>query len=642
MSLAETTVSLLGGDGLFKHNVPGFAPRDGQMELAAAIAAAIESGEHLVAEAGTGIGKTFAYLVPILAGRRRALISTATRTLQDQLFEHDLPLAARALGRPLTVAVLKGRRNYLCRERWLRLSEDWVGAQGLGIAPEALETWARATLTGDLAELPQSGDPAALARLLTVSTDACLGKTCSEYGRCHVYAARRRALEADVAIVNHSLLIADCVLKAEGAGDLLGAAEVVVVDEAHALVETARLNLGESLSLAQLAELANDADRAVAAALGPLPEVEQSVLALAAATRMTIGWIEPGRYAWGEIEERFVPALTAVAEALADLQIRLEALPEAAALALRTSTFAARLQRFTDGGNDEETWFRWAEVRTGNRLSLHLSPLEPGEILSARIEESAASWIFSSATLAIAGRFDGIVRELGLAAPRTLLIGSPFDYARQARLYLPPNLPDVDDPTHTAAVISAAEPLIRAAEGGCFMLFTSHRELERGAAAIHACSLPYPIFIQGEAPRARLLEGFRAAGNGVLCGTASFRAGVDVKGNALVLVVIDRLPFASPADPLLRARLNHCRAGGGNPFADIQLPEAAMALKQGAGRLIRDVGDHGVLMICDSRISSRGYGRIFIDSLLPMPVITDGREAAAFLAAGLPSTSACA
>lgn len=638
--LVDTVGERLGPGGALACALPYFKPRKGQERLAGEIAAAIEAGENLVAEAGTGIGKTFAYLVPILASGRRALISTATRTLQDQIYERDLPLVSRALGRPLRFALLKGRRNYLCRERWLRLGEDWFGLAAEGVSPDELAAWARATATGDFAELPGFGENALLTGRLTADADTCLGAGCPEYSRCHVFAARRRAQEADVVIVNHHLLLADAVLKSDGAEGLFSRVDVVVVDEAQSLPDTARSSLGTSLSFDQLDELAAESARVLAAASGP--DVSSlGVMNLRDAAKTGAGGLAEGRYAWTRVADRLAPLVVKIIESLAALSAELDACADAAMLAERVGSYIERIQRFA-GDEQDAADFRWVDVGPRGGVRLYVSPLEPGAMLGRWIAESGASWIFTSATLAVAGGFDGIVRDLGLDAPRTLLVESPFDYAHQALLYLPPDLPSVEHPDYTRAVVAAAMPLIQSAGGGCFLLFTSRRALKSAAAAIRAHAPPYPLFVQYEAPRSRLLEEFREAGNGLLCGTTSFWEGVDVKGDALVLVVIDRLPFAAPGDPLFSARLKHCRATGGNAFVDIQIPEAVMTLKQGAGRLIRDENDYGVLMVCDPRLQTRNYRSTFLASLPAMPVTGDGAKACRFLAEHTHRADACA
>ncbi|MGH8274918.1 MAG: ATP-dependent DNA helicase [Gammaproteobacteria bacterium] len=628
MSPEAQARELLDAGGVFPGALVDFAPRAGQIRLAAAIGEAIEAHEHLVAEAGTGIGKTFAYLAPILAGHRRTIISTATRTLQDQLFDHDLPLAARAMGRPRDIAVLKGRDNYLCRERWLRLGDDWVGFEGMRLDRAALAGWVRTTEVGDLAELRVLGEHSGLRRLLTTSAEACQGVECPEYDGCHVYKARRRAQAAEVVIVNHHLLLADLRLKHEGLSEgLLGPADAVVVDEAHALPEIARNVAGEALSQAQLKELAGDAGRM----FGGVSDVREAILELTSAFESWNALPQVGRYAWSQVAECLGPCVETAGAALDRLEVALSILPDAAPLAARTRVCASRLAALT-GGEAEEADFRWVEVGPKGQLSFHSSPLEPGATLAEWISESGASWIFTSATLAVAGHLDNFTRQIGLDVSRCLVEESPFDYARQALLYLPRGLPAVNDDAYTEGVIAAAEPLLRAAAGGSFLLFTNRKALRRAARLLRLWGLDKPLFVQGEAPQARLLEDFRVAGNGILCGTASFWKGVDVKGDALELVVIDRLPFAWPEDPLFKARLAHCRDSGGVPFRDIQIPEAVLALKQGAGRLIRDGADRGVLAICDPRLQTQGYARAFLDSLPPMPVEQDVEKAVSFLA----------
>ncbi len=617
---------ILGPGGEFVRKIPGFVPRSGQLELAQAIASAIEDREHLVAEAGTGIGKTFAYLVPILTAGRRAVISTATRALQDQIYARDLPQAAAVLGRPVEVAVLKGRRNYLCLERYRNLERDWAGFPGLDRA--ALAAWVRSTSSGEFSQLPGLGESSPVIRQLGIDREACLGSACPEYARCHVYAARRRAQAADVVIVNHHLLVADLALKVEGFGDLLGQVDVVVVDEAHALPETARMNLGETVSLGQVKDLLGDLNR--------LPEMREKTLqrvlnAVEAALRALPHRLDPPRRAWSEVAAKFTAGVSRLLAAIHELIEILEPVPEWETLRERARGIARHLVAYADESPGDIQNFSWVEQGTGENLVFRRTPLEIGLHLDAWRRAGQASWIFTSATLSVAGEFTAILRELGLDTARTLQVQSPFRHAEQGLLYLPRGLVPVHEKGYTEGVLRKAVPLIRAAEGGCFLLFTSWNACRRAALWLRAEQLGYPLFVQGEAPRGYLLDTFRAVGNGLLLGTASFWEGVDVKGDALVLVIIDRLPFASPADPLFAARLEYCRSCGGRPFIDIQLPEAVMALKQGAGRLIRGESDRGVLMIADPRLSSKPYGKAFLDSLPPFARTRDQARAKAFL-----------
>lgn len=635
MKLVEQVQATLGPDGVFSSQVPGFAPREAQLEFAAGVAGAIADGQNLIAEAGTGTGKTFAYLVPILLAGRRAVIATATRALQDQLFEHDLPTVSRALGRPLDVRVLKGRTNYLCRERLERLQPE-LGV-GDSFDPEAIRRWDRATTTGDLAELPEAeGRPGLVARLST-DRHGCLGGQCPEFNRCHVYRARQRAREADVVIVNHHLLLADRALQAEGFS-LLGEVEVVVLDEAHALPDTARTVWGESLSLRQMETLASDAARRLA---GRGEAARELQMQLSEPLRLQAGSHE--REGLGGAVIDWLRTLAKTLERLdADLAtLRDEQDDLRSRLAAQAGTLAGWLASDEAEDGIPAAVSRALEVGARGAVTLTTRLVETGQTFAEWIRHSEACWIFSSATLAVADDFSAFAADLGLDAPRTLKVTGAFDYGRQARLFLPSGLPDIDDPDYVEALLDSAEPLLRAGGGGAFFLFTSRRALRRAAELVRARDWPYPLFVQGEGARARQLEAFRSARNGVLLGTRSFWEGVNVKGDALVLVVIDRLPFATPGDPLLQARIRRCREAGGNPFRDIQLPAAVMALKQGAGRLIRDGADHGVLMIGDPRLRTRGYRRQFLDSLPPMPVVTEAGEAADFLSQWNPE-AACA
>ncbi len=647
---------IFGHGGPLERALPDFKVRHGQLLMAQRVAGALAARESLVVEAGTGTGKTFAYLVPALLCGARVLISTGTRTLQDQLFSKDLPLVAAALGRPASVALLKGRANYLCRYRLARADEaaEQLSLLHSGDAPpraaramlSRIRRWARTTRRGDLAEVRGLSDSHPVWAQVTSTRESCLGMRCPEISRCHVVLARREALEADIVIVNHHLLLADLALKEDGFGDLLGSADAVILDEAHQIPDLATQFFGAHVSSRQVEQLLKDlrleltAQAQIAAVRPGEPERARRVAeALRAAEdalqelRSASGRVS-GRLAWtpdGSAASRAVQALT---DCLDDLPAALAGTEEQGALTLlgeRAAELAASLARIA--AVDELEGARTLEV-TARGVTLSLMPFDISQRFRALVEARCGAWIFTSATLSLGEEFGHFTRRLGLSEAATLRIESPFDHERQSLLYLPAGLPEPASAGYVAAVIDTAVPLIAAAGGGAFVLFTSHRALGEGAALLRARwvdGAPYQLFVQGEAPRERLLEEFRADGNGVLLGTASFWEGVDVKGEALRLVIIEKLPFASPEDPLVRARIEHLSASGGNAFLDYQLPEAALALKQGAGRLIRSEDDYGVVVVCDPRLVGRGYGRVFLEALPAMSVTQDPGEALRFL-----------
>lgn len=642
---------IFGHGGPLERALPGFRVRHEQRRMAERVAAALADRETFVVEAGTGTGKTFAYLVPALLSGARVLISTGTRTLQDQLYSKDLPLVGAALGRPARVALLKGRANYLCRHRLGLAAEapEQLAMEGAA-APRArgnqalltrIARWAETTASGDLAEVRGLSDSHPLWSQVTATREVCLGARCPEIARCHVALARRAALEADVVIVNHHLLLADLALKEDGFGDLLGSADAVILDEAHQIPDLATQFFGASVGSRQIENLLKDAQpqlrrAADAAALAEaLASVEESLRTLRAALPAAPGGgVLATRLAWGERDtglartaQELSRALTGVGEALAARAD--DAL--AAQLAGRADEIAAGLERIA--ALDELDGARALEV-SARGFTLSLMPFDISGRFRALIEARRGAWIFTSATLSLGEEFGHFTGRLGIGTCATLRIDSPFDHERQSVLYLPPAMPQPSAPGYVGAVIDTALPLIAAAGGGAFVLFTSHRALAEGARLLRARwgeAPPHRLFVQGEAPRERLLQEFRDDGNGVLLGTASFWEGVDVKGEALRLVVIEKLPFASPDDPLVRARIAHLNATGGNAFRDYQLPEAALALKQGVGRLIRSEDDYGAVVICDPRMLGKSYGRAFLAALPPMTVTQEEDEVRRFL-----------
>lgn len=615
---------IFGSEGPLATALPDFRPRAAQQRLAVAVAEALAERGALAAEAGTGTGKTFAYLVPALLSGRRVVVSTGTRTLQDQLFHRDLPLLARALGRVAVVALLKGRSNYLCRERLAHLPADLPLDGAADSLSARVHRWAGETREGDLAELPELPDGHPLRERITSTRDSCTTHRCPEFSRCHVFAARKRAAEADLVVVNHHLLLADLALKEEGFGDLLPAADALILDEAHQLPELAAASFGTQFSGRQLDRLLADVPdvllqvgvdlQAVRSELGAVQD------ALSAMQRESARIAGGGaRMDWGEDAAQLDGAARQLVRATSDLADALIDADQGEAmvqLAGRATALAGALDAIASAGEGEGARLVSATTRS---FSCQLVPFEIATRFRNLMHSRPAAWVFTSATLAVGDDFGHFQRRLGLDDRcRTLRIDSPFEFARQAMLYLPGQMPDPASPMFTEAVVRVAARLIEASGGGAFLLFTSHRALGAAARLLRAQRPDLQLLVQGESPREHLLREFRRRHDAVLLGTSSFWEGVDVKGRALRLVVIDRLPFASPEDPVIRARMRHARQTGGDPFSDFQVPEAALALKQGVGRLIRSEEDEGLVAICDPRLTSRGYGKKLLAALPPM------------------------
>lgn len=648
--LAEASLAALSEGGLLAERIPAFHPREAQQRLAAAIAEAFQERQVLLAEAGTGTGKTYAYLVPALLSGLKTIVSTGTRALQDQLYHRDLPRVRDALGTGLKTALLKGRANYLCLYRTGQAKgEPRFSSREQVTQFQRIVAWSGRTRMGDLAELEDLPDDSPLIPLVTSTTENCLGGDCPFYADCFVVKARQRAQAADVVVVNHHLLLADLALKQEGFGEILPGAQAFVVDEAHQLPELAAQFFGEGLGARPLVELARDAlaeckdvNGALAVLQQPTRDLEQATRALRAAMELLPlrGTLQRAleHAAVREAFDALSSALRGLHDALGPLR---EASPGMDGCHARAREFISRLARWLverDPGNalgdaddarpDDDV--RWYEL-TPRGFRLQRTPLDVSGPLRAHRERSHAAWVFTSATLAVDGKFEHVARRLGLDAPRTLLQPSPFDWNAQALCFLPPRLPEPMARGYTSAMVQAILPVLEASQGRAFLLFASHRALREAADGLRGGR--WPLFVQGEAPRHVLLQRFRESGDGVLLGAASFREGVDVVGDALSVVVIDKLPFAAPDDPVFEARLEAIRRAGGNPFRDEQLPQAVIALKQGAGRLIRSETDRGVLVLCDPRLLGKSYGRIFLDSLPPLPRTRDIADVAAFFAA---------
>jgi ATP-dependent DNA helicase DinG len=678
--------------GLLAARIPAFAPRPSQQALSDAVANALEWRGTLLAEAGTGTGKTFAYLVPALLSGLKTIVSTGTRALQDQLYHRDLPRVRDALGTGLSTALLKGRANYLCRYRLERAKGEprFTSREQIGQFQRVV-AWSGRTRMGDLAELEGIPDDSPLLPMVTSTAENCLGSECPFWNECFVVQARQRAQSADVVVVNHHLLLADLALKQEGFGEILPGAQAFIVDEAHQLPELAAQFFGEAMSARPLAELGRDALGECKDVEGSLAVVQEPARALEHATRelrAAMDVLPPRGTQFRALHEAGVregidalaAALSALATALAPLR---EASPGFDACHARAQDQLARLARWRvdrdiDGeleSPDDDV--RWYEL-SPRGFRLQRTPLDVSAPLRAHRERSRAAWVFTSATLAVDGHFDHVAARLGLlpaggAHPRrrlpekekgteaikpragasgvdvdsgliasvpfsegeafeTLLAPSPFDWTTQALCYLPPRLPEPASRDYTGAIVAALRPVLEASGGRAFVLFASHRALREAAELLRGG--PWPLFVQGEEPRAQLLQRFRESGNGVLLGAASFREGVDVAGDALSVVVIDKLPFAAPDDPVFEARLEAIRRAGGNPFRDEQLPQAVIALKQGVGRLIRTETDRGVLVLCDPRLLGKSYGRLFLDSLPPFPRTREVGEVERFFGGG--------
>ncbi len=685
--------AIFGDGGLLARALDGYRPRASQIEMARAVAAAMEASARrmpepemfeqtrkrparrlqndaetaaepaagdaaqpdddagdntLIVEAGTGTGKTYAYLVPAMLWGGKVIVSTGTKHLQDQLFQRDIPTVRDALAVPVTVAMLKGRANYLCHYYLQRTADNGrlPSRQDTAYLQEIVR-FAKITRSGDKAELASVPETAPVWAMVTSTRDNCLGQECPHYKECFVMQARREAQQADIVVVNHHLFFADIMLRDTGMAELLPSANTVIFDEAHQLPETATLFFGETLSTTQILELARDT---VAEGLshardavewvklgGALERAARDVrLAFADDTivRMSLAQLGDDHPLFGALDALEV-ALDALADALASQAERAESLGACLRRARELQDLLAgwvapgaaeEAASPADGGkpagdaDDPNGKVRWVEVFS-HTVQLHETPLSVAPIFAKQRAGVPRAWIFTSATLSVRGDFTHYAAQMGLSSRRSMTLASPFDYQTQGLLYVPRNLPQPSSPAFTDAVFDAALPAIEASGGGVFMLCTTLRAVDRIAAklrdVIDARGWNTPLLVQGDASRTELLDRFRAYGNAILVGSQSFWEGVDVRGDALSLVVIDKLPFAPPDDPVLAARLDALAKKGLSPFAVHQLPQAVITLKQGAGRLIRAETDRGVLMICDTRLVDKPYGRRIWQSLPP-------------------------
>jgi ATP-dependent DNA helicase DinG len=634
--------SFFGSEGALAGILEGYQPREAQAEMAEAIANAIAENQNLIAEAGTGTGKTFAYLLPAILSGKKVVISTGTKNLQDQLFNKDLPIIRKALKTPFVAALLKGRSNYLCK---YRLQNSLASTLGFNKEEAAaltkIKSWSKRTKIGDIAEMTglAEGDPAWY--LATSTVDNCLGQDCPDYSECFLMKARKKAQECDLLVVNHHLLCADWSIRESGFGELLPNAEVVIVDEAHQLAETASNFLGIHVGGKQLIDLAKDSLIEYFKDATDLPELRTACEDLEHEVkdlRLAFG-LELKRGDWKDIKNnpKVLAALNAVKEQLQRLvgQLKLASVKtkELDMCHKRAEEIARQLQDIVDDNSGQ--WIRWYETHR-KTFTLSRTPLDIAKEFKAFMQQHKATWIFTSATLSVADKFDHFANNLGLNGTQGKQWGSPFDFANHSLFYHPKGLPKPDDPNFVPAIIEFVIPVLEASRGRAFFLFTSHRALKQAAELLDS-RIDFPLLIQGSKPKAQLLEQFKRKGNAVLLGTASFWEGVDVRGEALSCVIIDKLPFASPGDPVLKARLDAISEHGGNPFFECQLPTAVIALRQGIGRLIRDETDRGVLMVCDPRLLKRSYGQIFLDSVPAMKRTRNIEDVRAFFQAGQPT-----
>ncbi|HSI22711.1 MAG TPA: ATP-dependent DNA helicase [Methylophilaceae bacterium] len=629
-------------EGALAETIPGYRTRAQQVEMARAIADAIDKCSVLVAEAGTGTGKTFAYLVPALLSGGKVIISTGTKTLQDQLFNRDLPAVRDALKVPVTVAMLKGRANYVCHFHLERAANEGrflnrEDAQYVHI----IRSFAEHSATGDKSELSEVPETATIWPAVTSTRDNCIGQECGFYKECFVMEARKRALAADVVVVNHHLFFADVMLRDEGVSELLPAANTVIFDEAHQLPETAGLFFGEDVSTTQLMELARDAHAeylTTAKDCVALPEATAALEKAVRDFRLVFG-LDGARMPVQKALERngFNDAFAVMAEKLkalaAVLETQAERDPALENCWQRALALEAQVKSWHAGA--DANLVRWVEVFTQS-VQLHATPLSIAEIFGKQMEGHPRAWIFTSATLAVKSDFGHYLGQMGLPEAITARWDSPFDYPTQSVLYVPQGMPPPNSPAYIASVAATALPAIKASRGRAFVLCTSLRAMREIYAllkdAFERDGLAYPLLMQGDTSRTELLDRFRKLGNAVLVGSQSFWEGVDVRGEALSLVVIDKLPFAPPDDPVLAARIDKMNAEGKNAFMEYQLPYSVITLKQGAGRLIRDETDRGVLMICDPRIVEKHYGKRIWQSLPPMKRTREVAEVEAFFA----------
>ncbi|WP_057832211.1 ATP-dependent DNA helicase [Colwellia sp. TT2012] len=629
-------------DGALAKAIKGFSPRQAQIDMALDVAEAIDQQSSLIVEAGTGTGKTFAYLIPAFLALnsknpKKIVVSTGTKNLQEQLFHKDIPLIKKVLGSNAQVALLKGRANYLCIYRLAQYqdSRGQLDAQMLQDLVK-IKTWSNGTQSGDIGELVNVSEDSSIFPFVTSTLDNCLARDCPDYDACYLVKARQKASDADIIVVNHHLFFADMALKDTGFGELIPKAQVMIFDEAHQIGDIASEYFGEAFSTKQLVDLCTDVLQVHRSSLTDVKQLGRAAEKLQKSCqefRLLFNY-DPERGNWREKHKQ-----VQFQQKFANLKIDLDFLYQVIKLCVSRNEAIDNcfdravnlLAQYEVMANVEAYGMSFWYETTPRSVVLHQTPLTVSDKFSAVVKESGAGWIFTSATLAVDNNFDHFAQHLGLQGAKKLLLDSPFDYQAQSQLVVPRYLPPANDKNRALALAKLAEPLIAASGGACFMLFTSYRVMHQ-VAEILADSIDNPLLVQGQMAKRKLLEQFVEHDKAVLLATASFWEGIDVRGDKLTCVIIDKLPFASPDDPLLQARCEDVRRQGGEPFSQIQLPQAVIALKQGVGRLIRDVSDRGVLVICDDRLVNKPYGKTFLKSLPDMKRSRDINKAAQFLA----------
>jgi ATP-dependent DNA helicase DinG len=632
--------------GALANAIDGFSPREAQTQMALKVEEAIEEQSSLIVEAGTGTGKTFAYLIPAFLSvnssssgdelNTKIIVSTGTKNLQEQLFHKDIPLVRKALSSNVQVALLKGRANYLCRYRLAQYQESrgQLDAAALNDLVK-VKTWANSTQSGDIGELVNVTEDSSVFPFITSTLDNCLAKDCPDYEQCYLVRARQKAIDADLIVVNHHLFFADMALKDTGFGELIPKAQVMIFDEAHQIGDIASDYFGEAFSTRQLVDLCTDVLQIFRSKLTDVKQLGLAADKLQKTCqefRLLFNY-DPERGNWRDKykQPQFVQKFEA-------LKVDLDFLYQVIKLCVsRNEAIDSCFDRAVKLLSQYEVMANvdingisfWYET-TPRHVVLHLTPLSVADKFNAYVKESGAGWIFTSATLAVDNSFEHFAKHLGLYGAEQLLLESPFDYEKQSQLVVPRYLPEANDKNRAEHLAQLAQPLIEASGGACFMLFTSYRVMNQ-VAEILEDNIENPLLVQGQMAKRVLLDKFVETDNAVLLATASFWEGIDVRGDKLTCVIIDKLPFASPDDPLLQARCEDVRRQGGDAFAQIQLPQAVIALKQGVGRLIRDVSDRGVMVICDNRLVNRPYGQTFLKSLPEMKRSRDLSKAKTFL-----------